>query len=180
LQVRGEGGATVKEIVMPDRDLTPYSGRRGLSTYEQDPFEAFRRRMDHLFDAFWSPVESRSFAPPAQTRWLSIDLNETDQAYTVAAEMPGIEDKDVDLTLRDNTLTIRGEKRDERKDGDGGRVYIERSYGRFERTIPFESEVDADKVVASRKNGVLTVTLPKNPEAKDKIRRIPIKPQASS
>jgi HSP20 family protein len=162
---------------MPDRDLTPWSGGRGLSAYERDPFNALRRQMDRLFDNFWSPTEARSFAP-LHSSWPTIDVNESPQAYTVSAELPGIDHKDVELTLRDNMLTLRGEKREEHKEGEGARAYVERSYGRFERTIPFEVEVDADKVSASSKNGVLTITLPKNAAAKDKTRKIEIKPNA--
>ncbi|MER9025497.1 Hsp20/alpha crystallin family protein [Mesorhizobium sp. M0815] len=89
--------------------------------------------------------------------------------------MPGLEQKDVELELRDNTLSITGEKRSEQKEGDGGRTYSERSYGRFQRTIPLETEIDADKVQATFRNGVLAVELPKNPAAKDKTRRIEVK-----
>lgn len=164
---------------MSDHDLTPSTSGRNLSAYDRDPFEAFRRRMDHLFDAFWTPMEGRSFAPPLTARWLTIDLNETDQAYTVTAELPGIDTQDIELTLRDNTLVLRGEKRDERKEREGERVYLERSYGRFERAIPFAAEVDADHAEAECKNGILTVTLPKNPESKSKTRRIEVRPHAS-
>jgi HSP20 family protein len=86
--------------------------------------------------------------------------------------------KDVEVGLRDNVLTLTGEKRQEHKEGDGGRAYVERSYGRFERAIPLDLEVDADKVEATFKNGVLTVSLPKNPQARDKTRKIEIKPQS--
>jgi HSP20 family protein len=105
----------------------------------------------------------------------SIDVHETDQAYTVSAELPGIDPKDVELDLRDNAITLRGEKRSERKEEDAGRRYSERSFGRFERTIPLAAEVDADKVEASFENGLLKVTLPKNAKARDKTRRIEIK-----
>jgi HSP20 family protein len=167
---------------MPNRELTPWTGSRGLTPFSRDPFTSFRREVDRLFDDFFSPVEARSFAAPAAaTRaaavWPSIDVNETDQAYVVTAEAPGLEDKDVELNLRDNVLTISGEKRQEHKEEDRGRTYAERFYGRFQRTIPFDAEVDADKVQATFKNGVLTVNLPKNPQARDKTRKIEIKPQ---
>jgi HSP20 family protein len=164
---------------MANRDLTSWTAGRGLSTYERDPFNTFRRQVDRLFDSFWSPGEARSFAPIRPAGWLALDLSETPQAYRVIAELPGIDEKDIEVTLRDNALTIRGEKRDESNGGDDDRVYIERSYGRFERTIPFDMEVDADKIQASSRNGVLTVTLPKNPLAKDKSKRIEIKRQTS-
>jgi HSP20 family protein len=160
---------------MSDRDLAPAKGVHSLSGDDRDPFTAFRRQVDRVFDSFVSPVEPRSFAPRGSAGWLPLDLNETAQAYMVTAELPGIDEKDVEVTLKDNTLTIRGEKRDERGGEESDRVYIERSYGRFERTIPFDTEVDADMVQASARNGVLTVTLPKNPQAHDKTRRIEVK-----
>lgn len=164
---------------MPNRELTPWTGSRGLTPYGRDPFTSFRREIDRLFDDFFAPVESRSFAPTTgAAAWPSLDVHETDQAYTVTAEVPGLDEKDVELNLRDNVLAISGEKRQEQKREDRGRTYAERFYGRFERAIPFDSEIDADKVEATFKNGVLTVNLPKNAKAQDKARTIEIKSQA--
>lgn len=157
---------------MANRDLTPWSGGRGLSAF--DPLTSFRRQMDELFDTFLSPAEGRSFAAPME-RWPSIDLREDDQAYTVTADLPGLEAKDVELNLRDDVLTISGEKRQEHREEDRGRSYTERTYGRFQRAIPLEGEVDADKVEADFRNGVLKVTLPKNPKTAEKTRRIEVR-----
>jgi HSP20 family protein len=140
--------------------------------------------MDRLFEDFFAP-EPRSFAraeagsSEAMLR-PNIEMRETGAAYVVTVEVPGIEQKDIELNLRDNALVVSGEKRSERKEGEEGRGYSERRFGRFERTIPFEAEVDADKVEASCANGVLTITLPKNARAQDKSRRIEIKPQSES
>jgi HSP20 family protein len=134
--------------------------------------------MDRLFDDFLVPAEARSFAGPAMAQAAiapSLDVHETEQAYMVTAELPGINLKDIELNLSDNVLTLRGEKRSERNEEDGGRRYSERSYGRFERTIPFPAEVDADHVEASCENGVLKVVLPKNAQSRDKTRRIEIR-----
>jgi HSP20 family protein len=164
---------------MADRDLTPWSGSRGLSPFfgGRDPFANFRREMDRLFDDFFAPAERRSFSGGAEMEgaWPSLDVEETDKAYIVHAEVPGMEQKDIELNLADNRLTISGERRSERKDDERGRAYAERFYGRFRRTIPFPTEVDADKVEATFRNGVLTVTLPKNERAQDKTRRIEIR-----
>lgn len=167
---------------MANRDLTPWRGG-APSLFGRDPFMNFRREMDRLFDDFFTPGEPRSFAAPALSQaglMPSLDVDETEQAYTVSAELPGIDPKDVELDLRDNALTLRGEKRSERKEEDGGRRYSERSFGRFERTIPFASEVDADRIEASFENGLLKVTLPKNAKARDKTRRIEIKGASAS
>jgi HSP20 family protein len=162
---------------MANRDLTPWR-QSGSVGFTRDPFASFRREMDRLFDDFFAPAETRSFASPAQAGgavWPSIDVHEGDQAYTVTAELPGIDLKDIELQLHDNALTIRGEKRSERKEDEGGRRYSERSFGRFERTIPFSTEVDADHVEAACDNGVLKITLPKNARAREATRRIEIR-----
>jgi len=164
------------EIFMASRDLTP-SRTPGLTTYGRDPFTAFRREMDQLFDTFFAPAEMRTFASPDMAAAIhpNLDVHETEQAYMVTAELPGIDLKDIELNLSDNVLTLRGEKRVERNEDQGGRRYSERSFGRFERTIPFPTEVDADRVEASCENGVLTVVLPKNARARDKTRRIEVR-----
>ncbi|CAN7573674.1 Hsp20/alpha crystallin family protein [Phenylobacterium sp. LjRoot225] len=166
---------------MANRDLIP-SRTSGLPTFGRDPFTAFRREMDQLFDTFFTPAEARSFASSDLTAAVrpSVDVQETEQAYTVTAELPGIDQKDIELNLSDNTLTLRGEKRTERNEEDGGRRYSERSFGRFERIIPFPAEVDADQVEASCENGVLKVVLPKNAKARDKTRRIEVRGAGAS
>ena len=166
---------------MANRELTPWTHGAGLTPFTRDPFFGFRREMDRLFDDFFTPGEGRSFAGNGATAAAlspSIDVNETPRAYEISAELPGLDQKDVELTLRDNALVLSGEKRQERHDEDGGRRWSERSFGRFERVIPLDEEVDPDKIEAGFKNGVLKVTLPKNPRAQDKTRKIEIKPQA--
>jgi HSP20 family protein len=163
---------------MAHRELTPWTGGRGLSPFGRDPFTSFRHEMDRLFDDFFSPAEARTFGGSGGGLLRpSVDIAETEKAYTVTAELPGLEQKDVELNLRDNALVLSGEKRQETSESNGGRSYTERSFGRFERVIPLGDEVDADRVEAAFKNGVLKVTLPKNPKAQDKARRIEIKPQ---
>jgi HSP20 family protein len=159
---------------MPNRGLTPRNGSREL-TPSRDPFSIFRREMDQLFDEFLS-VPSRRGELSLRGGWPSIDVDENETAYTVTAELPGIEAKDVELNLRDNVLTLSGEKRQETKSEEGGRRWTERSFGRFERAIPLEAEVDADRIQATHRNGVLTVTLPKSAKAKESTRKIEIKP----
>jgi HSP20 family protein len=163
---------------MANRGLTPWRGSQGMGgTQVWEPFTSFRREIDRLFDDFLAPAEAGGFGRPSGAMWPSIELKETEQSYAVTAELPGLEQKDVELDLRDNVLTIRGEKREEKSQDLRGRHYSERSYGRFERRIPFEQEVDADKVEARFKNGVLSIDLPKNPRAADKTQRIEIKAQ---
>ena len=103
--------------------------------------------------------------------WPNIEVSETDKEIKVVAEVPGLEEKDIELELANGVLAIRGEKRTETDDKD--RLFSERYYGRFERRIPVE-DVEQDSVSASFKNGVLIVMLPKSPAARQKVKRIAI------
>ena len=103
--------------------------------------------------------------------WPNIELSKASNEVKVTAELPGLEEKDVDIHLADGVLTISGEKKTESEDND--RLFSERTYGRFERRIPVD-DIDVDKVKASFKNGVLTITLPRLPTAKSNVRRIAI------
>ena len=164
---------------MANRALGPWTGGRGPLGLGRDPFGSFRKEMDRLFDDFFTPAEGRSFAPAvlAESLWPRIDVEETDHDYIVTAEVPGLDEKNIELNLRDNMLTISGEKREERQDQKRGAAYAERFYGQFRRTIPFDVEVDEDKVDAKFRNGVLTVTLPKSQKPEAKARRIEVKRQ---
>jgi len=132
----------------------------------------FDRLVDHLWTGFGAAPRvgagnSPSFAP-------RIDLEETDEAYVVKAELPGVDEKDFDVTLEEDTLVLSGEKRTEHTDESEGRNYVESVSGRFERRIALPVEVDAEQVKAIYKNGVVTITLSKLPEAKPKTRSIEI------
>jgi HSP20 family protein len=161
---------------MSVRDLIPWgrSNNRAPSVYRDDdrsPFLSLHREMNRMFDDFFRDFDMR-LPMAAGGQWPQLDVAETDKEVTVTAELPGIEEKDVELLLEDGVLTLKGEKRAETEDKD--RQFSERYYGRFERRIPLDAEVQADKVEANFKNGVLTVTLPKDPEAQPKARRIAI------
>lgn len=161
------------------RDLIPGSQSRdvaqGRSSFEH-PMMTFQREVDRLFDDFWRgfgvSAERGTMGGPFAPR---IDLSEDDEAIVVTAELPGLEDKDVEVLLSDNVLTIKGEKKSEREEGDRGYSYKERSYGAFRRSLPFAGEVLEDKIEAAFKNGVLTVTLPKSPAAQQNVKKIEIK-----
>jgi HSP20 family protein len=104
--------------------------------------------------------------------WPKIDVEETDKNYRVTAELPGMEEGDVEVLLQDGILTIRGEKKLENESQN--RTFSERFYGRFERQLSFDREVDQEGVSATFKNGVLTVTVPKTAQAVERTKRIPI------
>jgi HSP20 family protein len=159
---------------MDVNDLIPW--RRGRNfparryAEEVSPFLALNREMNRLMDEFM-----RGFDMPASRfgwagAWPHVDVSETDKEVRVTAELPGLEEKDVELTLNENVLTLRGEKKAESESP----TYSERWHGRFERAIPLGTDIDPDKVKASFKNGVLTVTAEKRPDSQSKAKRISI------
>jgi len=161
-------------MAMNMRSLIPW-GRNGNQTpnlfadEQTSPFLALHREVNRLFDDAF-----RGFDTPALfgrlPSWPHLEISETEKELHVAAELPGLEEKDVEVLLADGVLTIRGEKKSETEDKE--RQFSERFYGRFERQIPLGAEVEADKVEASFKNGVLSVTLPKSEAAETKAKRI--------
>lgn len=150
------------------------SGKRDSRGEETHPLSQLQRQMNSLFEDFLSGWGSEwgsghSFSP-------KVSVRESEKDIVVSAELPGMEQKDVELTLTPEALTLRGEKREESESGDGRNAYtMERSYGMFQRSIPLSCEIDTDKVDAAFKNGVLTVTLTKTPAAQAQSKKIPIR-----
>jgi HSP20 family protein len=165
---------------MAMRDLIPWNNNRGREVSvrrgeEATPFLTLHREMNRLFDDVFRGFDIAPFGSDRSFErtmsWPNIEVNETDKQVNVIAELPGLEEKDVEVELADGALAIRGEKKTETEDKD--RLFSERYYGRFERRIPVD-DVEQDKVSASFKNGVLTVTLPKSPASQQKVKRIAI------
>ncbi|MFP3866847.1 MAG: Hsp20/alpha crystallin family protein [Desulfobacteraceae bacterium] len=126
-----------------------------------------RREMDRLWDEYFGP--SRRALKPLEGEWLpSIDVSESADQVTVKAEIPGMDAKDIDISLSGDLLTIKGEKKSEREEKEENYHLIERSYGSFSRTVRLPVGVEADKIDASYKQGVLTITCPKKEEVKAK------------
>lgn len=151
------------------KSLVPW--RKHKAPQAGDPFGQLRHEMDELFERF---LEKRDLPWPDTTFSPAVDVNETDDAIEVSAELPGIDESELDLSLHDDRLVIKGEKRDESEKKEEDRKYVERSYGMFERTIPLPAGIDRDKVTAAFKKGVLKVNLPKTAEAKQASRKISI------
>ncbi len=155
---------------MAIRDLIPW-GRENSSSVpstsrgdEGNPFLTLHREMNRLFDDMVSRFDVPTrFGRGTPMAWPSIEVVPSDKEVKVTAELPGLEEKDVELLVNEDVLTIRGEKKAESQDKERG--FSERYYGRFERVIPLPFEVEEDKAEASFKNGVLSVTLPKSPKA---------------
>jgi HSP20 family protein len=156
-------------------DLVPWGRNRSVAaprfSAEGDPFLALHREMNRMFDDF-----ARGFGVGLPARfggsggWPHVEVSETDSEVKVVAELPGLEERDIDLSLQDGVLTLKGEKKSETE----GAFYSERWHGQFQRSLQVGPDVDPDKVSASFKNGVLTITLAKRPEAQRQAKRIPI------
>ncbi len=133
--------------------------------------ERIRKEMDELWESFF---ERRPFRGEL-SEWLpSVDFSETKTSYVVKAELPGIDPKNVDISLSENVLTIKGEKKQEKEEEGENYHFVERSYGSFVRSIRLPGEVQSDKISATYKNGVLKVVLPKTEEAKKKEIKIKV------
>jgi HSP20 family protein len=160
---------------MSMRDLIPWGRQSSTApvayqTPGSNPVASFRREFDRMFDDLLNG-SLPAFGLGRAMTWPHVELSETDRELRVSVELPGMNERDVELTVDDGVLTIRGEKRSETDDKDRG--YSERFYGRFERRVALPSNVDEGKAEASFRDGVLMVTLPKSAEA-ESIRRIPI------
>jgi HSP20 family protein len=125
---------------------------------------SFKNEIDRLFDRL---AELKGNEPLALGDWApSMDVSETKDSLVCTVEVPGMEEKDLQVSLQENLLTIKGEKRKEREEKDEHYHRVERSYGAFTRSLRLPAAVEAGKVTAAVKKGVLTVTLPKTPTAK--------------
>ncbi|HET8997989.1 MAG TPA: Hsp20/alpha crystallin family protein [Acetobacteraceae bacterium] len=154
-----------------------------------DAWRSFRTEMDRLFDRFAGgfgfPSLSRmfdggnggvetAFSVPSP----AVDITEDDAAYKLSAELPGMAETEIEVSVVDDTLTIKGEKKQETEKQEKNYYLSERSYGSFQRSFALPDSVDAEKIGAEFAKGVLTVTLPKKPEAKVEAKKIEVKPAA--
>jgi HSP20 family protein len=169
-----------KETLMAIKSLLPSLWGHGEVAESKmgDPFQSLQHEIDKVFDEF-----SRGFRLPRMFDGSvrggpRIDVSESEEQIQVTAELPGVEEKDVEVVLADNVLTIKGEKKSEKEDKKKDYHMVERSYGSFQRMIPVPYDIDPDQVDASFANGVLTVTLAKPPEAIQKTKKIEIKSAA--
>jgi HSP20 family protein len=163
---------------MAFRDLIPWNrGREVTVRRDEDvhPFVTLHREMNRLFEDTFRGSGLAPFSGLDRlmnvSAWPHLEVSESDREITIAADLPGLDEKDVQVELANGVLSIRGEKKTETEDKD--RLMSERYYGRFERRIPID-DADPEKVTASFKKGVLTVVMPKTEDARRKVRRIAI------
>lgn len=132
-----------------------------------------RREMDRLWEDYFGP--GRRGLRPLEMEWApAVDVSETADQVVVKAEVPGIEVKDIDISLTGDMLTIKGEKKSEREEKGESYHLVERSYGSFARSLKLPAVVDADKIEATYDKGVLTITCPKKEEVKPKAIEIKV------
>jgi HSP20 family protein len=143
-----------------------------------DPMVAFRRDVDRMFDDFFNSFGERGL-PAFGAGWRGItpavDVEETDKEMVITAEMPGLEEKDFEVTVAGDVLTIKGEKKAEHEQKNGNGHYTERRYGAFARSVQLPFAVADEKVDAKYDRGVLTIRVPRPAEAQKPVRRIEVK-----
>jgi HSP20 family protein len=153
------------------RNLIPWGRETQVSAPRSNddvsPFLSLHRQMNRLFDDFFHDFDGPTLRGGG---WPSLELVEDETGVVVSAELPGLEEKDIDVNLRDGVLTIQGEKQQENKSS----LYSERWHGSFARSVQLGTDIDPDRVSATFKNGVLTVKVERRPEAQSRSRRIAI------
>jgi HSP20 family protein len=139
------------------KSLIPVGTERSATRSAPNPFFALQHEIDRLFEGL-----ARNFAGfPSRDVMPSMDLSETDKEIEITAELPGLEEKDIQLNVADNVLTIRGEKKNEREETKKDYHMVERSYGSFTRSVQLPDGVNPDDIKAVIAKGVLKVTVPK-------------------
>ena len=154
--------------------LVPLRRNTGISQTYKNPFDDF----DRIFDNFFRNAVSNTsmHQPSISALQTPLDVHETDNAYVIEAELPGLGKDDIALTVEDGVLTISGEKQDLREESEGKTYHrVERLYGQFKRVLQLPKDAAQDNVEAEMAHGVLRVTIPKTPEAKKEAKYIPIK-----
>jgi HSP20 family protein len=145
-------------------DIIPWDRTKSLTR--------LRKEMDDLWGHFFGDV---GFHPFRESIWApALDVKETKENILVAAELPGLTSKDIEVSISGDLLTLKGEKKQEREEKEESYHLVERRYGSFTRSIRLTAEVDAQNIKASHKDGILTITLPKSEKAKEKQIKINI------
>lgn len=142
---------------------------------EENPLLSLRDNIDRMFDSFFRGFDIEPFGTGASMFSPNIDVADTGSEIKVNVELPGMDEKDIDVSLTKDSLTIRGEKKDETQEETTSYHRMERVYGYFSRTIALPVEIDIDKVKAAYKKGILTISLPKTEKTLKEAKKIPIK-----
>lgn len=156
------------------KDMMPWNGHELKVRGGQDIFSEMERRMNRMFDEFFnlelpSRLKEKEFGMIPR-----MDVSVGEKEIVVTAELPGVEENDVDISLEKGQLIISGEKKQEHEEQSGDFYRVERSYGRFRRVVPIDHEIDSEGVKAGYKNGVLKITLPRTQRDRENVRKINI------
>jgi HSP20 family protein len=159
------------------RELIPFTKKSvPVKRDLENPFSLLRHDMDTLFNDLFRGVEMEPFLGRHDARFSpNVDITESEKEIRVSAELPGMNEKDIDITLNHDSLTIKGEKKEEKEDRGKDYYRMERTYGTFCRTIPVPVEVETDKVNAHYRKGILTITIPKSAKALEEKKKITVK-----
>lgn len=166
-------------------DLVPWrwgglrraQGEQGFDTWRSE-MEALHRNLDRVFEDMWNGGFAGAALPDffgGKDVTPRLDVSEDEKSVHVTAELPGMDEKDVAVTLTDRVLTIRGEKKEEKESKEKDVTRRERVYGSFRRSIEIPTDIDIGKIEAKFRNGVLTIELPRTKEAQQKVKQIPVK-----
>ena len=162
----------------PEQSTTPIPVQRNLPAFTEPLFEPLgklRSEIDRLLDDFPANMPAFRFGRKGPVAPVpALEMTESDEAYKLTAELPGIDAANVEVTVAEGVLTITGEKKEEREEKEKNYYFSERSYGSFQRSLQLPSDAAADKITAMSKDGVLTITLPKDEKANARKRRIKI------
>ncbi|SES67508.1 Hsp20/alpha crystallin family protein [Oceanicella actignis] len=165
---------------MQIKDIIPWARKDGAPEDAGDaraehPVAKLQHEVEKAFQNFWSRLESMTDGIHLPWGGPRSDMVEVENAIEVSIELPGMEMKDVEVSISDDVLTVKGEKRIERQEEKKGYFLSERTYGAIYRTIPLPPGVQGDKAEATFRNGVLTIRIPVDAEARSKARRIEVK-----
>jgi HSP20 family protein len=177
----------LEEVQMATETKLPVTQKPGQLGDVWRPFEALRAEIDRLFDDFGTGFWQRPFRslaalerswPKTLVATSAVDVAETDKSYEITAELPGMDEKNIEVNLANDGITIKGEKKEQTEEKKKDYTVSERRYGSFERYFTLPDGVDANKIEATFKNGVLKVTLPKTAEAQKPAKKIEVKAAA--
>jgi len=169
---------------------TPVEVKKATPAPTPDVWHSFRSEMDQLFDRFYGSFHVPSWRQMFRTdpslrdegffafSTPAVDMTEDDKAYKITAELPGLEEKNIDVAVSGDMLTLKGEKRYEKDEKDKNHYMAERAYGSFQRSFGLPDGIDREKIAAELSKGVLTITLPKIAEAQKPQKKIEIKAAA--
>ena len=160
-------------MALKDKLVRGLTGNRDIAV--KNPFMELQQQMNQLFSHFFDSQAVSPFRERFEDIFPNVDIQERNKEIVVTAELPGLEQNDVDISISNDILTLRGEKKQSKEQKEENYYRMERSYGSFHRDIPLPADVETENITAVFKNGVLTMQIPKKPDAQRKTKRIEIK-----